>query len=64
LAYYHLLPSVRGDLLFKLGRRAEAAAEFKHAATLTHNQQEQTLLESRAQAALATPDPQAKDPEN
>ncbi len=64
LKHYHLLPSVRGDLLFKLGRRAEAAAEFKYAATLTRNQQEQTLLEGRAKAALATPDPQAKDREN
>src|SRR5262249_30658984 len=37
LKAYHLLPSVRGDFLFKLGRLAEAQAEFQRAATLTQN---------------------------
>ncbi len=50
LAGYHLLPSVRGDLLFKLGRLAEARAEFLRAAALTRNAREQTLLQSRARA--------------
>lgn len=47
---YHLLPSVRGDLLFKLGRLAEAKAEFEHAADMTRNERERTLLLSRAAA--------------
>ncbi|MER7370267.1 RNA polymerase subunit sigma-24, partial [Nonomuraea wenchangensis] len=47
---YHLLPSVRGDLLFKLGRREEARAEFERAAALTRNGRERALLESRAAA--------------
>ncbi|MFC6019152.1 RNA polymerase sigma factor [Plantactinospora solaniradicis] len=47
---YHLLPSVRGDLLEKLGRLAEARAEFEHAASLTHNGRERTLLRERAAA--------------
>jgi RNA polymerase sigma factor (sigma-70 family) len=45
---YHLLPSVRGDLLFKLGRLDEARAEFEAAAEMTGNEQERTLLLSRA----------------
>lgn len=45
---YHWLPSVRGDLLAKLGRSAEARAQFELAATLTHNAQEQSLLRARA----------------
>lgn len=45
---YHLLPSVRGDLLFKLGRLDEACQEFKRAASLTDNQREKQLLLSRA----------------
>jgi len=49
LADYHLLPSVRGGLLEKLGRREEAAAEFKRAATLTRNEQERDLLLRRAE---------------
>lgn len=53
LAGYHLLPSVRGDLLFKLGRLAEARAEFLRAAALTRNAREQTLLQSRARACDA-----------
>ena len=47
---YHLLPSVRGDLLFKLGRFAEARAEFKRAASLTRNARERELLLDRARA--------------
>jgi RNA polymerase sigma-70 factor (ECF subfamily) len=50
LARYHLLPSVRGDLLMKLGRRDEARAEFERAATLTQNARERTLLLERAAA--------------
>jgi len=45
---YHLLPSVRGDLLFKLGRRAEARAEFERAAALTRNAREREFLLGRA----------------
>lgn len=45
---YHLLPSVRGDLLMKLGRRGEAKKEFEHAATLTSNTREIDLLLRRA----------------
>jgi predicted RNA polymerase sigma factor len=45
---YHLLPSVRGDLLQKLGRHDEAAAEFTRAAELTRNERERTLLLGRA----------------
>jgi RNA polymerase sigma factor (sigma-70 family) len=50
LARYHLLPSVRGDLLFKLGRLAEARAEFERAAALTRNAREQAFLHGRAAA--------------
>jgi predicted RNA polymerase sigma factor len=45
---YHLLPAVRGDLLFKLGRLDEARAEFEAAAEMTGNEQERALLLSRA----------------
>jgi predicted RNA polymerase sigma factor len=45
---YHLLPSVRGDLLVKLGRSAEAKAEFERAAELTRNDRERDLLLDRA----------------
>jgi RNA polymerase sigma factor (sigma-70 family) len=48
LAGYHHLPSVRGDLLARLGRRAEAAAEFRRAASLTKNIPERTVLLRRA----------------
>ncbi|MFD9405992.1 RNA polymerase sigma factor [Streptomyces sp. NPDC059989] len=48
LRSYHLLPSVRGDLLERLGRPAEARAEFERAATLTHNERERALLRRRA----------------
>jgi len=48
LAKYHLLPSVRGDLLRKLGRFEEARVEFDHAASLTRNARERELLLQRA----------------
>ena len=47
---YHLLPSVRGDLLAKLGRHQEARRAFEHAASLTRNAREQRLLLERAAA--------------
>jgi predicted RNA polymerase sigma factor len=50
LKTYHLLPSVRGDFLFKLGRLAEARAEFQRAAALTKNAREQAVLIARARA--------------
>ncbi len=50
LKAYHLLPSVRGDLLAKLGRADEARVEFERAATLTRNVREQDLLRARAAA--------------
>ncbi|MGW5633277.1 RNA polymerase sigma factor [Streptomyces sp. NPDC003832] len=46
---YHLLPSVRGDLLRRLGRVAEARTEFERAAALTHNERERVLLKQRAE---------------
>jgi RNA polymerase sigma factor (sigma-70 family) len=49
LREYHLLPSVRGDLLAKLGRGDEAAAEFRRAAALTENARERELLLRRAE---------------
>ncbi|MFC4857660.1 RNA polymerase sigma factor [Actinophytocola glycyrrhizae] len=48
LKKYHLLPSVRGDLLAKLGRTDEARAEFERAAALTRNERERALLMKRA----------------
>ena len=51
LRSYHLLPSVRGDLLAKLGRLDEAGAEFERAAGLTRNARERALLLERAAAA-------------
>jgi RNA polymerase sigma-70 factor (ECF subfamily) len=50
LKAYHLLPSVRGDLLAKLGRSSDARAEFERAADLTRNTRERELLLRRAQA--------------
>ncbi len=47
---YHLLPTVRGDLLSRLGRSEEARAEFERAASLTQNAREKALLSSRAEA--------------
>ncbi|MEU8939179.1 RNA polymerase sigma factor [Streptomyces goshikiensis] len=54
LRAYHLLPSVRGDLLRRLGRRAEARAEFERAASLTRNARERALLLGRAAEASET----------
>jgi RNA polymerase sigma factor (sigma-70 family) len=54
LKAYHLLPSVRGDFLFKLGRFAEARAEFERAATLTQNARERELLLDRARGCTGT----------
>jgi predicted RNA polymerase sigma factor len=48
LAHYHLLPAVRGDLLDKLGRHAEAGAEFERAAALAGNARERQLMLERA----------------
>jgi predicted RNA polymerase sigma factor len=50
LRNYHLLPSVRGDLLAKLGRHEEARTEFERAAGLTRNERERELLQARARA--------------
>jgi predicted RNA polymerase sigma factor len=55
LRSYHLLPSVRGDLLAKLGRTAEARAEFERAAALTGNERERALLLARAASCGASP---------
>jgi predicted RNA polymerase sigma factor len=51
LKNYHLLPSVRGDLLAKLGRLEEAREEFERAAELARNTRERELLLERARAA-------------
>jgi predicted RNA polymerase sigma factor len=50
LKHYHLLPSVRGDLLTRLGRFDEAGPEFERAASLTRNARERALLLERARA--------------
>jgi predicted RNA polymerase sigma factor len=55
LENYHLLPSVRGDLLKKLGRMDEARAEFERAAGLTRNTRERELLLGRARACTDGP---------
>ena len=55
---YHLLPSVRGDLLFKLGRLDEARAEFERAASLTRNARERDLLRERAAACASSSSPE------
>lgn len=52
LKNYHLLPSVRGDLLDRLGRAAEARAEFERAASLTRNSREKDLLLDKAARAV------------
>jgi RNA polymerase sigma factor (sigma-70 family) len=52
LRNYHLLPSVRGDLLEKAGRHEEASAEFKRAAELTQNERERELLLKRARSQV------------
>jgi RNA polymerase sigma-70 factor (ECF subfamily) len=56
LAGYHLLPSVRGDLLAKLGRVEEARAELERAASLTRNARERELLLARAAGSAAMTD--------
>jgi RNA polymerase sigma-70 factor, ECF subfamily len=53
LGQYHLLPSVRGDLLQKLNRNAEAQIEFERAASMTRNSREVELLLARARACAA-----------
>lgn len=53
LSSYHLLPSVRGDFLFKLARYSEAQQEFERAASLTQNSCEQTLLLARAKECVS-----------
>jgi len=53
LAAYHLLPSVRGDLLFKLDRFSEAQVEFTRAASLTRNARERELMLNRARTCKA-----------
>ena len=54
MKHYHLLPSVRGDLLSRLGRHDEARAEFERAAAMTRNARERSLLLARArECALA-----------
>jgi RNA polymerase sigma factor (sigma-70 family) len=55
LKTYHLLPSVRGDLLHKLGRLDEARSEFERAAAQTRNERERSLLLARAAACARTP---------
>jgi len=52
LAGYHLLPSVRGDLLAKLGRTDEARVEFERAASLTRNERERALMLARAASVV------------
>jgi predicted RNA polymerase sigma factor len=54
LKNYHLLPSVRGDFLFKLGRFAEAQEEFLRAASMTQNARERDFLLGRAQKCDST----------
>ncbi|HEY4395011.1 MAG TPA: RNA polymerase sigma factor [Polyangia bacterium] len=56
LAGYHLLPSVRGDFLFKLGRLDEARKEFERAAGMAGNARERALLLNRARQTYATSD--------
>ena len=56
LAHYHWLPSVRGDLLAKLGRQGEAQHEFERAAALTRNARERAFLLERARQQGASSD--------
>jgi RNA polymerase sigma factor (sigma-70 family) len=64
LARYHLLPSVRGDLLAKLGRMQEAGAEFERAASLTRNAREQAFLLARAAECARAASDDAGKPES
>lgn len=57
LENYHLLPSVRGDFLKKLGRFEEARAEFERAASLTRNARERDLLLERVRACVNSAGP-------
>ena len=52
LRAYHLLPSVRGDLLFRLGRYHDARTEFERAASMTRNIRERALLRQRAEESF------------
>lgn len=61
LVEYHHLPSVRGDLLVKLGRFAEAREEFVKAAAMTRNERERRLLTERAAAAAVSAEAAAGD---
>ena len=54
---YHLLPSVRADLLARLGRTDEARAEFQRAASLARNARERAVLLDRARACTSPPEP-------
>jgi RNA polymerase sigma-70 factor (ECF subfamily) len=58
--HYHLLPSVRGDLLARLGRFDEARAEFERAASLTQNMRERELLRKRAAGCASGSPPQPR----
>jgi len=60
LKNYHLLPSVRGDLLFKIGRFDEARRELERAASITRNARERELLLGRA---AAIPGSQMSEPQ-
>ncbi|WP_224241145.1 RNA polymerase sigma factor [Hyalangium gracile] len=62
LRNYHFLPSVRGDLLWKLGRFDEARKEFERAASLTRNERERGLLLERAAACARPPASEPKAP--
>jgi RNA polymerase sigma factor (sigma-70 family) len=63
LKSYHLLPTVRGDLLHKLGRYSEAQSEFTRAAKLTQNARERTLLLDRAAKSAAASAHTTADPD-
>ena len=64
LKNYHLMPSVRGDLLSKLGRLDEARAEFERAASLTRNERERALLLKRASHCEGAERPKQSGGEN
>jgi predicted RNA polymerase sigma factor len=56
LRTYHLLPSVRADLLLKVGRDSEARAEFERAASLARNTHDRTFLLARAAESVCQSD--------